>query len=91
MYVAPALMKSHVQQFALTWLIIDWGRKSHNQIEIVDFKSGPTSQVASSAAHMSVRASKLRDVKDKRILVWVRVFGFFKLAPRPYYVCLARR
>ncbi len=43
--------------------------------------SGPTPQVASSAAHMYVRASKLRDVKDKCMLVGVQVFGMdgFKL------------
>ncbi len=33
------------------------------------FKSGPTAQVARSAAHMSVRTSKLLDVKDKCMLV----------------------
>ncbi len=40
--------------------------------------SGPTPEVASSAAHMYVCSNKLRDA------VWVLVFGidFFKLAPR---------
>ncbi len=39
------------------------------------FTSGPTPQVASSAARMYIRASKLCDVKDKCMLAWVWVFG----------------
>ncbi len=49
---------------------------------IVLYTSGRTSQVASSAAHMYVQANKTRDVKDKCMLVRVRVLELACNAPR---------
>ncbi len=75
----PFLESEHTSLLSWAW---GTGYGFDHMIAII-LISGPTPQVASSAAHMYICSSKLHDV------VWVRVFGIDSSNSLPDYAILA--